>query len=128
MLARRMLHCRLVIGLLLRRTRSCVPLTRIFYLFSSLRTGGNKRKWSHPAQAKFVICDCTIENRLHRRRDVTLGEDRCGVRFPPVAQMLAVLNTVVLSLMDFHRVANVARQIRRFSSHPDEALAWTLDF
>jgi predicted transposase YbfD/YdcC len=68
----------------------------------------------------------TVENRLHWRRDVTLGEDRCGVRFPPVAQMLAVLNTVVLSLMDAHQVANVARQIRRFASHPDEALAWLL--
>ena len=67
-----------------------------------------------------------VENRLHWRRDVTLGEDRCGVRFPPVAQMLAVLNTVVLSLMDAHHVANVARQIRRFASYPDEALAWVL--
>src|SRR3989440_3399233 len=69
-----------------------------------------------------------VENRLHWRRDVTLGEDDCGVRLPPVAQMLAVLNTVVLSLMDLHRVPNVARQLRRFSSHPDEALAWVLDF
>jgi len=33
---------------------------------------------------------------------------------------------VVLSLMDVHRVPNVARRIRRFSSHPDEALAWVL--
>jgi hypothetical protein len=40
--------------------------------------------------------------------------------------MLAVLNTVVLSLMDLHQVSNVARQIRRFVSHPDEALAWVL--
>jgi predicted transposase YbfD/YdcC len=67
-----------------------------------------------------------VENRLHWRRDVTLGEDRCGVRLPPVAQMLAVVNTVVLSLMDFHQVFNIARQIRRFVSHPDEALAWVL--
>jgi len=67
-----------------------------------------------------------VENRLHWRRDATLGEDRCGVRFPPVAQMLAVLNTVVLSLMDAHQVSNVARQIRRFASHPNEALAWLL--
>lgn len=65
-----------------------------------------------------------VENRLHWRRDVTLGEDQCGVRFPAVAQMLAVLNTVVLSLMDLHAVPNVARQLRRFASHPDEALAW----
>jgi hypothetical protein len=50
------------------------------------------------------------------------------VRFPPVAQMLAVLNSVVLSLMDLHQVPNVARQLRRFASHPDEALAWVLDF
>lgn len=67
-----------------------------------------------------------VENRLHGRRDVTLGEDRCGVRVPPVAQMLAVLNSLVLSLMDLHSVPNVARQIRRFASHPDEALAWLL--
>ena len=79
---------------------------------------------SHSAQAKFVVCDYTIENRLHGRRDVTLGEDRCGIRVPSVAQMLAVLNSLVLSLMDFHQVANVARQIRRFSSHPEEAFAW----
>ena len=69
----------------------------------------------------------TVENRLHWRRDVTLGEDRCGVRLPPVAQMLAALNTVVLSLMDRHQVSNVARQIRRFASHPDEALVWVID-
>jgi len=48
------------------------------------------------------------------------------VRFPPVAQMLAVLNTIVLSLMDAHHVTNVARQIRHFASHPYEALAWLL--
>jgi predicted transposase YbfD/YdcC len=69
-----------------------------------------------------------VENRLHWRRDATLGEDECGVRLPPVAQMLAVLNTVVLSLMDRHQVTNVARQIRRFVSHPDEALAWVINF
>src|SRR2546430_17389349 len=82
----------------------------------------------HSAQTKFVVCDYTIENRLHWRRDATLGEDRCGVRFPPVAQMLAVLNTVVLSLMDLHQGPNVARQLRRFASHPHEALDWVLDF
>jgi predicted transposase YbfD/YdcC len=68
-----------------------------------------------------------VENRLHWRRDATLGEDRCGVRLNPVAEMLAVLNTVVLSFMDLQHVSNVARQLRRFSAHPREALAWVLD-
>ncbi|MFL5697951.1 MAG: ISAs1 family transposase [Ktedonobacteraceae bacterium] len=79
-----------------------------------------------PAQrmAQLIRAHWMVENRLHWRRDVTLGEDRCGVRFPPVAQMLAVLNSAVLSLMDLHHVPNVARQRRRFASHPHEALAW----
>jgi predicted transposase YbfD/YdcC len=78
--------------------------------------------------AQLIRAHWAVENRLHWRRDATLGEDRCGVRFPPVAQMLAVLNSVVLSLMDVHHVPNVARQRRRFASHPDEALDWVLDF
>jgi hypothetical protein len=41
-------------------------------------------------------------------------------------EMLAVLNNVVLSLMHLHRVSTVARQLRRFASHPEEALTWLL--
>jgi hypothetical protein len=67
-----------------------------------------------------------VEHRLHRRCDVTPGEDRCGVRVPPVAQMLAILNSLVLSFMDFHQVSHIAHQIRRFSSHPEEALVRVL--
>ena len=67
-----------------------------------------------------------VENHLHWQRDATLGEDRCRIRFSPVMEMLAVLKTVVLSLMRLHRVSTVARQLRRFSSHPDEALVWFL--
>ncbi|MFL5657567.1 MAG: ISAs1 family transposase [Ktedonobacteraceae bacterium] len=79
-----------------------------------------------PAQqmAQVIRAHWAVENRLNFRRDATLGEDGCGVRFPPVAQMLAVLNSVVLSLMDLHHVPNVARQRRRFASHPHEALDW----
>ena len=46
----------------------------------------------------------------------------------PWRRLLAVLNTMVLSLMERHQVTNVARQIRRFVSHPDQALAWVIDF
>jgi len=40
--------------------------------------------------------------------------------------MLAVLNTVVLTLMHLHQVSTVARQLRRFAFHPEEALSWLL--
>lgn len=88
----------------------------------------SQQRCSPQGLLQFTRAHWAVENRLHWRRDVTLGEDACGVRFPPVAQMLAVLNTLVLSLMDRHHVTNVARQIRRFVSHPKEALAWVLDF
>jgi hypothetical protein len=66
------------------------------------------------------------ENHLHWRRDALLEEDRCRVRCIPVMEMLAVLNTVVLSLMQAHPVSTVARQLRRFAPHPVEALPWVL--
>lgn len=63
-----------------------------------------------------------IENRLHYRRDVTLGEDACQVRITGAPQALAALNGGVLALMDWLRVPNVASQMRHFCAHPAEAL------
>lgn len=76
----------------------------------------------HSAQAKFVVCDYTIENRLHYRRDMTLSEDACQVRITGAPQALAALNGGVLALMDWLHVPNVASQMRHFCAHPGEAL------
>src|SRR5436305_4980413 len=63
-----------------------------------------------------------IENRLHHRRDVSLGEDACQTRTGPVPALLAQLNSTVLSLMDRAGVGNVARQMRYFDAHLEQAL------
>lgn len=63
-----------------------------------------------------------IENRLHWRRDVTLGEDACQTRTGPVPSLLAQLNSAVLSLMDRIGVRNVPRQMRYFDAEYDQAL------
>lgn len=63
-----------------------------------------------------------IENRLHWRRDVTLGEDGCQTRTGAVPGLLAQLNSTVLSLMDRVGVRNVARQMRYFDASLDSAL------
>ena len=63
-----------------------------------------------------------IENRLHYRRDVTLGEDACQVRITGAPQALAALNGGVLALMDWLQVSNVASQMRHFCAHPENAL------
>ena len=63
-----------------------------------------------------------IENRLHWRRDVTLGEDACQVRVKGAPQALAALNGGILAFMDWLHVTNVASQMRHFCAHPEEAL------
>jgi len=67
-----------------------------------------------------------IENRLHWRRDVTLGEDACQTRTGAVTSLLAQLNSTVLSLMDRAGVRNVARQMRYFDAHLEQALSLLL--
>jgi predicted transposase YbfD/YdcC len=67
-----------------------------------------------------------IENRLHWRRDVRLGEDACQTRTGLVPSLLAQLNSTVLSLLDRVGARNVARQMRYFDAHLDQALALVL--
>jgi predicted transposase YbfD/YdcC len=64
----------------------------------------------------------SIENRLHYRRDVTLGEDASQVRVKGAPQVLAALNGGILAIMDFLGVKNVAKQLIHYCAHPQEAL------
>lgn len=67
-----------------------------------------------------------IENHLHYRRDVTLGEDACQVRTGQAPQVLAALNNAVLALADSLKVSNLAALLRTFNAHPGQALALLL--
>ncbi len=60
-----------------------------------------------------------IENRLHWRRDVSLGEDRCQTRTGKAPSILACLNSAILSLLDRLGIRNVPRQARFFDAHVD---------
>jgi predicted transposase YbfD/YdcC len=63
-----------------------------------------------------------IENRLHWRRDVTLGEDACTVSRGQTPRILATLNNVILALVDRLGISNLAAQQRIFDARPIEAL------
>ncbi len=63
-----------------------------------------------------------IENRLHWRRDVTLGEDQCQVRKGAAPLVLAALNNLVLALFDFLGGGNVPQQMRRLDAQPARAV------
>jgi predicted transposase YbfD/YdcC len=74
----------------------------------------------------FVRRHGELENRVHWRRDVTLGEDGCQVKQGKAAQVLAALNNGVLMLMDHLGVENVAAQMREFAAQPLAAVALLL--
>jgi len=63
-----------------------------------------------------------IENRLHYRRDVSLNEDRCRLRIGHAARTMAILNNLVLALIDRLDFQTVPDARRRFSAKPLEAL------
>ncbi len=117
-----MLHCRFFIDFCLRATYLFGCLRRILYLLCEALSRRPLRQMSHPAHAKFVVCDYTIENRLHWRRDVTLGVDHCQVRKGDAPRVLAVLNSFLLAVFDFLGVSNVPQQMRLFDAHPWQAV------
>lgn len=63
-----------------------------------------------------------IENRLHYRRDVTLGEDASQVRIKGAPQAIAALNGGILALSDFLGVKNLAKQMIHYCAQPREVL------
>jgi len=64
-----------------------------------------------------------IENKLHYRRDATMGEDHAQLRIGHAPQMLAVLNNTVLGLLARQGETNIAHARRAFAYHFDKALA-----
>jgi hypothetical protein len=87
-----------------------------------------------PAQAdaarllELVRGHWTIENNLHHCRDRTFDEDRCQIRHPNGAQVMASLRNLVISL-DHLAQANRPRQrghlpraLRRFAASTHKAV------
>ena len=52
-----------------------------------------------PGDAEFVVCDQTIENRLHWCLDVQFNEDQSTVRTGYAAHNFAIVRHVVLNLI-----------------------------
>ena len=94
----------------------------VVYGLSSL----SMRQAPPPRMLSLIRDHWAIENKLHYRRDGSLGEDACQTRTGPVPSLLAQLNSAVLSLMDRVGVGNLARQMRYFDAHPEQALALLL--
>jgi predicted transposase YbfD/YdcC len=72
---------------------------------------------------KIVRNEWGIESGLHYRRDVTLEEDKTRMTQKSMARVMAIINNLVIGLLnhlDFH---NHAHACRIFDANPDQALA-----
>jgi len=69
-----------------------------------------------------------IENGLHYRRDVTLGEDRTRTANQRFAEALSILNNFVVSLTQKLQLANLASARRQFDARTSELLARVHDY
>jgi hypothetical protein len=78
---------------------------------------------SYLAHAKFVVCDYTIENGLHYRRDATMREDHSQLRIGHAPHVLAILNTIVIGLLIGRGRTNLAEARREFAYQFDRSLA-----
>jgi predicted transposase YbfD/YdcC len=63
-----------------------------------------------------------IENGLHYRRDDTLKEDRCTLRTGHAAEMMSLINNVVVGLLLGRGVTNVPDARRDYAANPQQAL------
>ena len=72
---------------------------------------------------KVVRSEWGIENGLHYRRDVTFQEDQTRMTDKAMGRAMAVINNLVVSLLNLHGFSNHAHARRVFDACPDKALA-----
>ena len=64
-----------------------------------------------------------IENGLHYRRDVTFQEDRTRMTDKRMGRAMAIINNLVVSIINSQGFTNHAQARRGFNAAPDKALA-----
>jgi hypothetical protein len=64
-----------------------------------------------------------IENRLHRTKDVTLGEDQSTLHTGQGPIVMAFLRDAALSLLHRAGVHQITARLREYAQDPDPALA-----
>lgn len=63
-----------------------------------------------------------IENGLHYRKDKTLREDGCRLKVGEAAQVMAVINNLIIGIVLRQGISNLAAARRRYSANPLEGL------
>lgn len=68
----------------------------------------------------------TIENRLHRCKDVNLGEDASLIHTGSGPQIMTLVRDVAIDLLHLAGVQQIAARLRRHAQYPEEAVGLLL--
>lgn len=66
----------------------------------------------------------SIENYLHRARDVVFGEDRSTIRTRHGPQMMAAIRNLIITVFYHANVESFPKKMRRFCAKPEELFAF----
>lgn len=66
----------------------------------------------------------SIENNLHRVRDVSFHEDSSTIRTGKAPQVMAMLRNLIISVFKRGTIKSYPQAFRRFSAHPEELFAF----
>jgi predicted transposase YbfD/YdcC len=72
---------------------------------------------------ELVRLEWGIENGLHFRRDVTFHEDKTRLTRKTIARSMALINNLVIALLNQQQFSNHAQARRMFDARPSSALA-----
>lgn len=72
------------------------------------------------ALSKYLRGHWSIENNLHRVRDVSFHEDQSTIRKGKAPQVMALLRNLVISVFKKGEIKSFPPAFRRFSAHPEE--------
>ncbi len=72
---------------------------------------------------KIIRSQWSIENGLHYRRDVTYQEDQTRMTNKSMGRAMAIINNLVISLLNNHGFTNHAQARRILDASPGKALA-----
>jgi predicted transposase YbfD/YdcC len=73
-----------------------------------------------------VRSEWSIESSLHYRRDVTFEEDQTRMTHKSMGRVMAIINNLVIGILNNHGYENHAHARRIFDASPDKALALIL--
>lgn len=82
------------------------------------------RKKANPEKLLAIVrSEWGIENGLHYRRDVTFQEDQTRMTDKRMGRAMAIINNLVVSMLNNQNFSNHAQARREFNASPDKALA-----